>query len=288
MMEDSVKNIQCKNCGANVAMDGKNMVLRCAFCDSEYVVEVPESEAEKKLREDGSVIAFKVEKVEARQKVGKWLLKGLFKPSDFSTSFQEKDFAGVFLPSYKVSSDATSNWSGTKKYQVRAASDGEPAEYDYQRKSGTHQQHYDDYIVASGGLPQAEVDGILPYDHTAAVPFKPEFMLGYGAEKPTLSRDDAEVRAKERVRDKEKSACSSGLDSLDSCETRIDNLKAVLFMLPIWIFAYIYGGKVYRVLVNGQSGKISGRKPVSWLKVLIAIGIVAAIVVALVLILKKK
>ena len=286
-MSEEVKNIQCKNCGAGVAMDGKNMVLRCAFCDSEYVVEVPETEEEKKLREEGSVIAFKVEKVEAREKVGKWIKKGLFKPSNFVHTFQEKDFSGIFVPSYKVSCDAVSHWSGTKKYEVRAASEGEPAEYDYEHKSGTHNKRYDDYIVASGGLEQKEVDRIQPFDHTGAVGFQKEFMIGYGAEKPSLSEDDAVSRSKERIRKKERSSCSSGVDSLDSCETHFDNLKSSLFMLPVWVFAYLYQGRAYRVLVNGQTGKVKGKKPVSKIKVLIAVLIALGIGVGLFLAFKK-
>jgi len=288
VMGEEVKNIQCKNCGAGVAVDGKKMVLRCAFCDSEYIVEVPETDAERHLREEGSVIGFKVEKVEARGLVGKWVKKGLFKPSDFLASFQEKEFSGIYIPSYKVSCDVSSTWSGTKKHEVRAASDGEPAEYEYHHKNGTHDKHYDDFIVASGGLDQDEVDRIQPFDHTTATAFKPEFMLGYSAEKPSLSKEDAVNRSKERIREMERTECTKGLDSLDNCETRFDALKAALFMLPLWVFAYIYKGKAFRVLVNAQTGKVRGKKPVSWLKVLIAVLIAAGLIVGLLLALKKK
>ena len=54
--------------------------------------------------------------------------------------------------------------------------------------------------------------------------------------------------------------------------------------LPIWIAAYTYNNKLYRFLVNGQTGKINGKKPVAVWKVvaliLVIIAIIAGIVIA--------
>ena len=40
-----------------------------------------------------------------------------------------------------------------------------------------------------------------------------------------------------------------------------------LALLPVWLGAYSYGGKVYQVLINGQTGKVAGDKPVDQVKV---------------------
>ena len=45
-------------------------------------------------------------------------------------------------------------------------------------------------------------------------------------------------------------------------------------MIPVWISAFEYKGKVYQFMVNGQSGKVGGRSPVSALRVCLAIFIV--------------
>jgi hypothetical protein len=51
-------------------------------------------------------------------------------------------------------------------------------------------------------------------------------------------------------------------------------------LLPVWIAAFRYNGKVYRFLVNGQTGNVSGNAPYSILKitlfVLMCLGLVAA------------
>ena len=49
-------------------------------------------------------------------------------------------------------------------------------------------------------------------------------------------------------------------------------------LLPIWTGGYRYQGKEYRILINGQTGKVSGEKPRDLLK---TAAIIAAIFVTL-------
>ena len=42
-------------------------------------------------------------------------------------------------------------------------------------------------------------------------------------------------------------------------------------LLPVYIAAYRYDGKLYRMMINGQTGAITGSKPVVWAKVWLAI-----------------
>jgi hypothetical protein len=51
-------------------------------------------------------------------------------------------------------------------------------------------------------------------------------------------------------------------------------------LLPIWSVAYRYGGKTYPVLVHGQTGRVVGRAPLSWAKILLLALVVAALVLA--------
>jgi hypothetical protein len=54
--------------------------------------------------------------------------------------------------------------------------------------------------------------------------------------------------------------------------------------LPIYILSYRYKEKVYRYLLNGQTGKMDGDKPVSGQRIAIAVGVVLAIILIIVLI----
>ncbi len=49
-------------------------------------------------------------------------------------------------------------------------------------------------------------------------------------------------------------------------------------LLPLWIGAYHYHQQLYRVLVNGQTLKVAGVKPVDWVKVgLMGLALAAAL-----------
>ena len=46
-------------------------------------------------------------------------------------------------------------------------------------------------------------------------------------------------------------------------------------LCPLWIGSFKYKGKVYPFVVNGQSGKLYGDKPWSWVKISLALGAAA-------------
>ena len=51
-------------------------------------------------------------------------------------------------------------------------------------------------------------------------------------------------------------------------------------LVPIWLVAYTYGSKTFQVVVNGYTGTIAGRHPLSWIKITLAV--LAALIVVLI------
>ncbi|MER3485661.1 MAG: hypothetical protein C4345_06545, partial [Chloroflexota bacterium] len=66
--------------------------------------------------------------------------------------------------------------------------------------------------------------------------------------------------------------------------TRITDLAARLLYLPAWLAAFSYGGKTYRLVINGQTGKVTGEAPVAKGRVALAAA-VAIVAVAIVVML---
>jgi hypothetical protein len=52
-------------------------------------------------------------------------------------------------------------------------------------------------------------------------------------------------------------------------------------LLPVWIGAYRRGEALHRVVINGQTGKITGSFPYSWAKIALAVGLIAGLVAGL-------
>ena len=268
---------ECESCGATLEFDSTQASFNCAFCGSEMFIEIPESPEDKVMREDAEIILFKIEKEEAKAQFGEWIKKGLFKPSSLASSFEQKEFDGVYIPFFKVTADASTRWYGRDKEKIADATEDEEAIYEYMERSGQRSETYKDFITATKGLDQNEVDNILPFDDNETKPYDQQLMAGYKIEAPAIKQDNAETSGREGIKDDEKDACRSKADEISSVDTTINDLKSKLIMLPIWILVYNFEGKPYRVVINGQTGKVSGEKPVSKLKVAIAIGIAVAI-----------
>jgi len=63
-------------------------------------------------------------------------------------------------------------------------------------------------------------------------------------------------------------------------ETRVEyhdlTFKHLLF--PVWISAFRYRGKIYRLLVNARTGEVQGERPWSFAKIALAVLAVPAII----------
>lgn len=282
-----MKSMQCKNCGAGIEFSPQDELLSCSFCGSKFIVELPLSEAEQQQRDEGGIVLFKTDQAAAKAAFAKWLKKGLFKPGNLVSTSREQDFEGVYIPFWKITADAESNWSGRDKITIKAASGDTPAEYEYRERSGQHHQHYKDFITASKGLRQAEIDAVLPFHDDEAKPWEPTFMDGFRVEKPSKSVETALSEAAERIKKQEQSACGTLVGEIRHVDTRVSNIASRLMMLPVWLLVYVYRNKAYRVIINGQSGKVAGKKPISWLRVLFGLLYVAGIIAGILLMCSK-
>jgi hypothetical protein len=82
-----------------------------------------------------------------------------------------------------------------------------------------------------------------------------------------VARKYARPLARQGLEEMERSACQSnyvpGTARNVKVNVRIEGLMSEPVLLPVWIMAYRYGDKLFRFLVNGQSGKATGLAPLS-------------------------
>ena len=65
---------------------------------------------------------------------------------------------------------------------------------------------------------------------------------------------------------------------IHSLDTTMRNVTFKHVLLPVWVSAFRYNNKVYRFLINGQTGEVQGKRPYSWFKIIgLLLGIAAAI-----------
>ena len=80
----------------------------------------------------------------------------------------------------------------------------------------------------------------------------------------------------------QRSRCSGDVPGDTQRNLRVKNVITDVrwkhILLPLWSVQYRFNKKTYTVLVNGQTGRVVGDAPYSWIKILLFILSIAAIV----------
>jgi hypothetical protein len=151
---------------------------------------------------------------------------------------------------------------------------------------GQRDDVYDDLLVhASKGLPEKLADELGRFDTRALVPYRPEYLAGWRAEEYAIDLDAGFRGAQARIEATQGERCGGDVPGDTQRALRVANRLADVrwkhVLLPIWSLTYDFGGKSYAVLVHGQSGKVAGEAPYSWIKIaLLVVGIVLAVLFA--------
>jgi hypothetical protein len=75
---------------------------------------------------------------------------------------------------------------------------------------------------------------------------------------------------------------------ISSMNTRYSNLTYKHILLPVWLSAYRYGGRLYQFLVNARTGEVQGDRPYSWIKITLAVLAGLLVIGVLVLVFKAR
>lgn len=126
------------------------------------------------------------------------------------------------------------------------------------------------------------------YNLGKLLPYKPEYMSGFIAEKYSLSLNDGWYKAKIDIDDKIDGGIRRQVGGdefrLLNKSTDYGEIKYKHVILPMWMSAYKFKNKTYKFLVNGQTGKVSGEYPKSPVKIagvvlgVLLIGLIAYLV----------
>jgi DNA-directed RNA polymerase subunit RPC12/RpoP len=287
----------CQNCGAttNVAA---SRAIRCPFCGSEQVIARPDDPL---VAQPEAIVPFQVEAASADEIYRTWLGTGFFRPKDLTQASTDHKMRAVFLPFWECRAEAHSRWAATsgidhqRSEEYTTTENGQTVtktrtvtETRWRPAQGEHRETYPrELISASKGLAQEWVGRLGDYEFGQLQTYRPEFLLGRESEEAALDEAAARQAAARQIEAKERSACA-GLVPGDRhkdlrVETTLSGETARLLFLPVWIASFQYDGKLYRCVVNGQTGKIGGEAPVSKGRVALVIGGVVAVIVVIVL-----
>ena len=269
--EDEAKEYQCNNCGATVITEQDTTATSCSFCDAAVVLA-------DRLSGDlapAMVIPFSISKEEAEKAFRKWCKNGRFSPTDFMQANRVKNITGMYVPfwMYDLNSKVTLDAVGTK---VRKYTRGD---YIY-----TETKYYDVYrdinlyynrvpVDASSKMNDEVMDKLEPYQYKDLKDFKTPYLAGYIAEKYNYDDEALLPRVKSKVKRFIQTYVNSTVSQYTSLrekrqQVKTKNVKSAYVLFPIWMVYYDYDKQEHTFAMNGQTGKIIGKPPISKRKVI--------------------
>jgi DNA-directed RNA polymerase subunit RPC12/RpoP len=274
---------RCDNCGAAVAFGEAATADRCVYCGSP---EVLEQELNRNAIRPESLVPLDVGRETVDRNLKRWRDRLWFRPNALKkvTKFEA---VGIYVPFWTFDCDVDSHWwaeSGTYYWVTETYTtvvNGKTVTRTRQvRKtrwrpaSGSRRDRYDDILVcASVGIPKNLIDRLGDFDTDELVPYKPEYLAGWRAEEYQIDLDGGWEEGARIVKNGQYSRCGSDVPGDThrnlSVENHIYDIHFKHVLLPVWSAAYRFKGKSYPVLVNGQTGRVTGEAPFSWVKILL-------------------
>lgn len=268
--ENETKEYHCENCGAVLLTDADTVATTCNFCGAGVVI----AERVSGTLAPSLVIPFSISKEEAVAAFKKWCKNGLVTPSDFMTADRIKKLTGMYVPfwMYDLNSHVQVTGTGTK---IREYTSGDYiyTETSYYRVFRDINLDYKKIPVdASEKMEDGLMDKLEPYSYDQLKDFKTPYLAGYIAEKYNYDDQELLPRAKSKIEsfiDSYIQSTVSGYTTFIREQENIDSkkLKSYYVLLPIWMVTYNYKGKDYIFAMNGQTGKVVGKPPISRAKV---------------------
>ncbi|WP_432798039.1 hypothetical protein [Poriferisphaera sp. WC338] len=284
--------VRCNGCGARVDRPEHLDAFDCPFCGDHLVVAGEKT----RIIKPKSLLPFLFKQKEARGSFEQWI-KGLwFAPNKLKQYARADDaFKGVYLPHWTYDSDTITEYTGqrgedywtTESYTTME--NGKSVRKTRRVKkirwypaSGTVYVPFNDVlVVASKSLPEKYVHELEPWDLDQLVSYQDEFVKGFVSECYQVDLPSGFERAKELMEPNIRSAIRSDIGGdhqrISWTHSQYNDITFKHVLLPVWMSAYRYNEKVYRVVVNARTGEVQGERPWSWVKITLAVLVTLAI-----------
>ncbi len=277
LLEMEAQQVKCEQCYASFSIAADKSSANCPFCGTPFVLEKAQI---KRFWQPEYIVPFSIDRSQCDQLFGNWLKGKWFLPNKFKRGdVVAKEFKGVYLPYWTYDAETTTSYTGQrgKHYTVtRKDSKGNTyteTETSWTYTSGTVSRFFDDVLVdASATLPFDIKKGLNKYWNLGElVEYSEQFASGFVTDLYTVDFTEGLEVAKQKMkvcitRDVE-SDIGGDEQRIDTMNTKYDEVKFKLILLPIWIGAFQIDQKLYQFVINGQNGVVYGKYPKSKWKI---------------------
>lgn len=298
------RTFRCTSCGASTTPPAEVTAFHCPFCGNPIVGQEETSQ----LIAPQALLPFRLERSQARGQFRKWIAKLWFAPADLTKgALSDSRFTGVYIPYWTFDADCTSDYSGMRgddywETQHYTTTDAQGRTVHGTRQvrrtrwrpvSGRVFDRFDDLLVnASRSLPSRYADALEPWDLKQLVPFGEAYLSGFRAERYQIGLPDGFSSAcelmDEGIRRSVRRDIGGDHQRISRLSVQRDNISFKHVLLPIWISAFRYKERIFRILVNARTGEVQGERPWSKGKIAALIAMIVVAIVALAVILRMS
>jgi ribosomal protein S27E len=305
-LEDALKHVKplsaealevtCDGCGSVVVFEPPEVAGACSFCGM-MIVAQPKA-ADPMIAPDG-VLPVKVTKDAAQKEVREWIATRWFAPNALQKMAQQEGIAGVYLPFWTYAADTESQYSGARgvhywetEYFTAQDSNGNQVQQSRQvmrtawsGASGQVARKFSDVLVpATKSVNEQRLDALEPWDLPSLCAYEPAYLAGFKAQRYQIELPEGFEKAKlvmERQIEQDIRRDIGGDEQrIDGVQTLTSNETFQHLLLPVWIGAYRFQGKVFQVVVNARTGEVQGERPYSAIKIMLLVfGIIFLILI---------
>ncbi len=280
---------RCENCGAREVLDRREIAKACSFCGTTNIVETDELPG---LRPN-AVVPFRIGKDEAGKNVKQWARRRILAPGKFRKSAKPEELKGVYTPAFSFDTATESDYVAVlgKYYYRTKRVNGRTVQERYVRYftvSGHYSMFFDDVLIQAGGaLDQKSLNKLQPFETNSSKEYTPEYLSGFTANQNSKSGLECWEEAKQVIQNRLKKAILSqyvyDIVSSYNVNTQCNNITYKYILIPLYVGHCNWKTKLYNFFVNGFNGKVTGKAPISPLKVgilvLLGLAVIAGIVI---------
>lgn len=258
-------DITCRQCGGHTTAPANTLTHVCPFCGSQKVVQ---RAAPQDVLRPRFLAPFRITPDECQRQFQQWLGNHWLAPPGLR-QLHGVPFTPLYLPFWTFSAVASSHWRAEvrKSRQV-----GNKTYYHWAWEQGQVRRPFQD-VLAPGSVhvnPRF-LRRIHPFDLDALTPYDPAYLAGLRAQAYETPLNTAWEMARSHMRGEMRRRCqeqpSGSVQRNFAITLNYEEESWRYILLPLFLAAYTYNGRVYQVLVNGQTGKIAGQRPADWRKI---------------------
>ena len=283
------RTFSCPACGADIMTDAEDMTSSCPFCGSHYVAELAPSQ---KIIQPETLMPFRITQEDAVLRFRNWVKKRWLAPAKFRKTRHTITPSGIYIPFWTFDASLTTSYTGyggrrrVERYTVRVNGKTQVRTRtvtDWYPIHGNRHLDFDNIpCAASSRIDRKLLQKTGPYSLKVLNVYNPAYLAGFFSERYSIGLRDGfqQVRIQMEARMENHILHSCGYDTYRGMSYRhhYDQVRFKHILLPLWLSSYSYRKKVYQLMINGETGQVAGKAPLSPLKIalLAALGILAS------------